>query len=473
VNARWQKIVLITLLISAALAAVAPIRNYDFFWHLATGRWIVEHRALPLTDPFAVASDRVPWINGEWLFEVVLHGLQRFVGTAGMSWVRGLLAALVFGLAFFSASRNSGRQAGENASGSLLLCAIAYAGAMATFDVRPSSVAMLFLVIALSVESAPGHAINTILWMNVHPSALLAPLVAALRTRRIGPVLASAAALFINPYGVRGILGPIQLTMFARSGQFVNAEWLPSSMALFPLLYICIALGAIAFAIAENRPTHWWRVALLVFFAYLAVRHVRNQVLFFAAFPPLVTPMMRAVPRVFSVAVAAIAVALLAFGGDHRLGVAPERFPIEAVAHLQASGLTGHIYNPDQFGGFLIHTFYPERRALTDGRNELYRTYIPEYARARRDERLWRALLAKYRIDLAVEEYFPPLPVTDATTGRSSTMPASLAFWPRTKWALIGYDGAAMVFARRAAFQRDVIKRLEVRGVVPDGAGKR
>ena len=56
-----------------ALAAVAPVRNYDSFWHLATGRWIVEHRALPLQDPFAVASDRTEWINGEWLFETVAY----------------------------------------------------------------------------------------------------------------------------------------------------------------------------------------------------------------------------------------------------------------------------------------------------------------------------------------------------------------------------------------------------------------
>jgi len=470
VNVRWQRVLLIALLAAAALAAVAPIRNYDFFWHLATGRWIVEHQALPITDPFAVASDHVPWINGEWLFEVALYGLHRVVGTAGMSLVRGVLAALVFGLAFLSERRNGVRPAGVDSGDPLLVCAIAYAGAMATFDVRPSSVAMLFLVIALRAESAPAHAINTVLWMNVHPSALLAPFVTALRTRRIGPALASAAALFINPYGIRGILAPIQLTLFARSGQFVNAEWLPSPIRLFPLLYICIALGAIVFAIAVDRRTHWWRVTLLVLFAYLAVSHVRNQVLFFAAFPLLVAPMMRAVPRALSVAVAAMAVAFIAFGTDHRLGVAPDRFPIEAVAHLQASGLAGHIYNPDQFGGFLIHAFYPERRTLTDGRNELYRTYIPEYARARRDERLWRALLTKYQIDLAVDEYLPPLPVTDATTGRSTTMPASLAFWPRAKWALIGYDRAAMVFARRAAFPREVIERLEVRGVVPDEA---
>ncbi|HKR66027.1 MAG TPA: hypothetical protein VJZ00_20005 [Thermoanaerobaculia bacterium] len=449
-----RRIAELALFFAAALVAVATLRNYDFFWHLATGRWIVEHRALPPTDPFAIASDRVPWINGEWLFEVVLHALHAMVGLAGMSVLRGLLAAAVFALA----KRDDG----------LALCAIAFAGAMATFDMRPSSVALLFLVIALRVESPLAHAINTILWINIHPSAILAPVVAALRTRRVAPALASALALLVNPFGIRGVLAPIELTLFARSGAFVNAEWLPSPVRLFPLLYICIAI-AIVIAI-RNKP-EWWRLALLALFAYLAVRHVRNQGLFFAAFPILLAPVR--LPRIATYAITALALLFVLFTTDHRLGISPQRFPVNAVARLQATQLRGNVYNADQFGGYLIHAFYPERRTLTDGRNELYHAYIPEYAHARRDERAWRALLAKYRIDLAVEEYLPPVPVTDAVTRKTQPMAASLAYWPREEWALIGFDRAAMVFARRAAFPREAIAKWEIRGVVPDAPPRR
>jgi hypothetical protein len=153
---------------------------------------------------------------------------------------------------------------------------------------------------------------------------------------------------------------------------------------------------------------------------------------------------------------------------DHRLGVAPERFPVHATARLRAAALPGNIYNPDQFGGWIIWSFYPERRTLTDGRNELYRTFIPEYAEARLDQRAWRRLLAKYRIDLAIDEFSAPLQVIDGITGEKSTMPASLAYWPRNQWALIAFDDAAMIFARRAAFSPETIERWEIPGVVPD-----
>jgi hypothetical protein len=219
--------------------------------------------------------------------------------------------------------------------------------------------------------------------------------------------------------------------------------------------------------VAKRGESEWWRVALFAGFAFLALRHVRNQGLFYAAFP-LLMPRF-AMRRVLAYTGAAVAILLVAFTADHRLGVAPERFPVRAIARLHETRLAGNIYNPDQFGGLLIWSFYPQRRALTDGRNELYRTYIEEYARARSDQRAWRALLMKYRIDLAVDEYRPPLQVINAVTRAKTSMPASLAYWPRRDWALIGYDDAAMVFARRAAFGPEELSRWELRGVVPDG----
>src|SRR6187200_2063204 len=103
---RMRRLAPIALFVALACAALGPVRNYDFFWHLATGRWIVEHHALPLVDPFAVASDRHAWINGEWLFEVVAYGAQQAVGVAGMSVVRALLAASIFVLVFFRSRRD-------------------------------------------------------------------------------------------------------------------------------------------------------------------------------------------------------------------------------------------------------------------------------------------------------------------------------------------------------------------------------
>ena len=457
-----RRLLPIVFFVACAAAAIGAIRSYDLFWQLATGRWIAEHRALPAADPFALASDRGEWIDGEWLYEVTLYAAHSAIGLRGLSVLRGLLVALIFMIAFLAARRRGDEHA------ALLASAVAFAGGMAVLDLRPSGVAALMVVLILALRPLWARVLVTIVWINVHPSALLAPILAAgmdlargaaqpagggeARFRTLQPALVSGAAcslaLLLNPWGWKAIVAPIRLTAFVGSGTFVNAEWLPSAPSRFPILYVAIGLAILSFALRSDRD--WLRMALLALFAFLAVRHVRNQPLFFAAFPlliplPPLRPVLAYVPS-------AIAVLIVALTGDHRLGVPPERFPIAAVQRLQTANLEGNLYNADQFGGYLIWTLYPERRVLTDGRNELYRSFIPKWQQAREDGRKWNALLREYRIDIAVEEYRPPLRVIDARTGKPTLMPAHLAYWPKEQWALIARDEAAMVFARRAAF---------------------
>jgi hypothetical protein len=454
---RSQRLLPVGLFLLFTLAAIAPIRSHDLFWHLATGRWIVEHRALPVMDPFTIASDRVEWINGSWLAQIFAYGLHAVTGTTALSIVRGLCAGILFTLIYLLAARNAKPHI------AVVLTAVAFAGALPILDVRPASLAALFVVLAIELRSWIAHAVLAVLWINIHPSALLAPVIGAFATRRVAVVIAGAIGLLINPYGIKAITAPVTLMSFVGSGQFVNMEWLPSPPAIFPLLYIAVAIGILAFATAEDHRAHWWRVALFVMFAYLAIRHVRHQPLFFAAFPLLVAPAVRRAHEKLAYAVAAAALLFALITNAHYLGLTRGSFPVAAVARLEATKLRGNIYNPDQFGGYLIWTFYPERRVLQDGRNELYHELIPMDARGRRDSRVWSALLRKYKIDLAVDEHRPPLEVIDAVTGRSTTMEASLAFWPRKDWALIAIDDAAMVFARRAAFPKEVLETLEIR----------
>jgi len=468
---RWQWWLPVALFAALTLAALAPVRSYDFFWHLATGRWIVEHGALPQLDPFSVASDRTDWINGEWLWEVVAYSNFRIGGLTSVTLTRACVVALIFVIGYIIARR-------QDLDGvALLASAVAFAGAHERLDARPSTSAAMLLVLAIAtvdrlrgVRGIVVYALITIAWINIHPSAVLAPIIPLLLTRDIRTTCASAVALLVNPFGWRAIANPIQLTMYARSGSFVNTEWLPSPPLLFPLLYITIAIALVVFVFAENKRIQIGRIVLFAIFAYLAVRHVRNQGLYFAAFPLLIARQIRrTMPSRVMVSAATAVIALVAITTRHAIGIDARRFPVRAVAALQRSPFDrGNVYNPDQFGGYLIWSFYPQRRTLTDGRNELYHAYNEEYARARLDSRAWHALLAKYRIDLAVDEYRPPLDILNAATKQHTTMPASLAYFPPQQWALIAFDDAAMVFVRRAAFNLADVERLEWKGKRPD-----
>lgn len=448
-SARWprslrnvERIGTAVLFVAVAICAVAPVRSYDFFWHLATGRWIIDHRALPLYDPLAVASAHVPWINGEWLWEA---GVAIFGSIPAIV----ILHALTVGLIFALGARNAT---------SWLAAAIAYAGAWDRLGVRPSTAAALFLVIALMLLGSRlemkrltiAYALLTGLWINVHPSALLAPIL-ALIAMRWAAAGASAVALLVNPFGWRAIMAPLELSRAATSGEYVNAEWLPSPIRVFPLLYITIA--AVLFLFAWKRK-EIWRFLVFALLAYLAVRYVRNQGLYFAALPLLVAPLLP--PRRWMPVVAALILVFTFTRDTHRIGIDETRFPVHAVARLRALNLPGNIYNADQFGGYLEWAFYPQRRVLTDGRNELFLDFIRRDARARVDSRAWHALIHDYNVDIAVDEYLPPMTVFDVATRTQREMPASVVRYPPRTWALIAFDDVAMVFARRAAFPNGV-----------------
>lgn len=485
------------LFLALLVGSLTPIRSYDYFWHLATGRWIAEHRDLPRLDPFAVASDREHWINGEWLFQIGLYGAYRIAGHQGISILRAVFVALLFATIFRLATKRA------HGSAALLLTVIAWYGADHRLTARPETAATLVVVAAIWLVVNPVNwkrvAVYlglTILWINLHPSALLSPVLAAVGTlssfrdrkqllQRAVMTLGALASLVVNPYGGEGLMAPLRLMRTIGEQRFVNLEWLPSRVTDFPVLYLVIAAGVGLFLLSKARLQHLSSAALFLLLGFLAVRHVRNQGFFFAAAPLLLAPMipgrgaLRALwgahraplrVRTFLAAAAGVIWAVVLLGRfPLRLGIDARLFPVQSVSRLASIGVRGNILNPDQWGGFLIWTFYPQRRVLTDGRNELYDTYLREYEQARSNNRDWRRLLEKYGVVIAVDEYRrDPIEVIDSVTGTRRKVAASLVYFPRDQWALIAYDDVAMIFVRRDAVPPALLQRFEYRSVVPD-----
>jgi hypothetical protein len=60
-----------------SILAVLFLRSFhitdpDIWWHLRTGEWILENRAIPDTDPFSLHGMGKPWVAYSWLFETAL-----------------------------------------------------------------------------------------------------------------------------------------------------------------------------------------------------------------------------------------------------------------------------------------------------------------------------------------------------------------------------------------------------------------
>src|SRR4051812_18665459 len=94
------------LLIPAVLGSSTTIFNDgDVSWHIATGQWILDHRAIPHTDPFSFTWRGKPWVPIEWLAEVIYASAYRLGGYAGVSALVTAALMALHALVFFNATR--------------------------------------------------------------------------------------------------------------------------------------------------------------------------------------------------------------------------------------------------------------------------------------------------------------------------------------------------------------------------------
>jgi tetratricopeptide (TPR) repeat protein len=89
-TARLDRMLVGLVLIFTFLVALFPVRNSDFWLHLATARdWLAGKMALG-DDPYTYTGNGY-WVNHSWLYEVLVYGLFRMVGGPAAIVVKALL----------------------------------------------------------------------------------------------------------------------------------------------------------------------------------------------------------------------------------------------------------------------------------------------------------------------------------------------------------------------------------------------
>ncbi len=76
----------IALAVFARLLAqpLALLNDPDTYLHIAAGRWMWAHLALPTADPFSYTMSGAHWLPGEWLAEAILAGTYDHTGWTGV-----------------------------------------------------------------------------------------------------------------------------------------------------------------------------------------------------------------------------------------------------------------------------------------------------------------------------------------------------------------------------------------------------
>src|SRR5439155_1483402 len=103
-----ELLLLATLAILALYAASQDVTGEDLWWHLATGRYILEHGEIPTRDVFSFTYAGAPWFNQEWLAQVLFFDLFRRGGGTALVAFKVLVAAALFPAAAWLGWRRSG-----------------------------------------------------------------------------------------------------------------------------------------------------------------------------------------------------------------------------------------------------------------------------------------------------------------------------------------------------------------------------
>ena len=83
--------VVLAVMIAMLPLIVRRVGDADYWWHITTARWILDHHALPTHDLFTYTVPTHAWTDHEYLTELVMYGLGRVGGQLAISVAFGLV----------------------------------------------------------------------------------------------------------------------------------------------------------------------------------------------------------------------------------------------------------------------------------------------------------------------------------------------------------------------------------------------
>lgn len=481
--------------ISMVAAAVGPVEDPDFWWHLKTGQWIWAHGGLPRQDLFTHTVAAHAWVTHEWLSELLIAALFWIGRLPGVSI--GLGAVTLAGY-FLIYRRIDRRQIGFVAAGLATALGVFAGGPvwgprvqMITFALT----ALLLLWIRRFCEGR-GRALYFLPlliagWANLHAGfvvafgflglALVAELIRfalrrpgaleARRLRHLGLIsVAGLAAALVNPNTYNIYAYPFQ-TQVSQVQQRLIVEWFSPNFHNGDLRLYELMIFAIVVLLPFARRISLREFLFFVASLALSLQSVRHIALFVAGSTPLLAQLMqdaweRALaargwrwrwvePRfagaglVNLLLLAGVMAVVFSFAGLRVLprqvdGYAVRKdFPVAAADFVARTHPPGQMFNEYGWGGYLVWRLYPDYPVFIFGDAALMGdAFLGEYAEVEAPQLHFEKVLAKYEVSWVI---FRSSGVLITTLGES----------PR--WAPVYRDQTATILMRRTPATSDYL----------------
>ncbi len=512
-----RNILILAFLIICLLNILRPISDPDFFWHIATGKWIINNRALPSQDPFSYTTPKelelrdISILKGYWLSQVIYYVSYLIGGWNGIIILRIFIALFII---LFLIKRCEVQD--RNIHYAAVLLSVFVILNFYPLD-RPQVFSFLSFALLLYLidtfrkgRASRLHLIGMpflmVLWANMHPGYILGQLIIliylisevlkkrfSLSEDHMSPadlkrfsIISAVSVLsgFLNPLAYRTLIAFISFsspeTSYMRE---TILEYQSSIYAFFKLndyivfFYWVIAILTVLSIFYRLRkrhidPAEIIMTAGLLYASFTEVRYMAFFLIWAVPLTSFIIMEFLSRERLRKAAVAGIVLIILLWNGyftgdaiknmrhflDNRWISA--YYPHAIVKFIKKNNINGNMYNHYDWGGYLIWELGPERKVFIDGRglhSKVFATWkVLENAEVNPligGKPYWRAILDTYNIDYAI------VPICYRSGYLYSL---SLRLLDEKDWLPVLIIGNYMLFVRDITANREVIYKYSI-----------
>jgi hypothetical protein len=395
----------IAIFLTLLIAAIQPVTDPDFWWHLPTGNWILSHHAVPRHDLYTFTVTDHRWITHEWLSEVILALLYAAGRLPLVSLVLGAVTAAGFLLVYLAIDR----RVNFVIAGLTLALGVAAANPIWGPRIQMITFALSALTYLWVKRFSEGSSralyflpAVMLVWVNLHGGFVLGYAILGLallvegvryllrrpgamalpRLRAMAAVLAASIAVAIlNPNGWDIYLYPFQ-TGGSPEQQRLIVEWFSPNFQMSQIWAFEAMIFLIIGGLALSRRIEPRQFLLLLVGLGLTLHSVRNLSFFMLVAVPALADYAqqarerlsfrwpRRVSKTTAVTFAANLAMIIGIVAIVALASLPSLlqridgklvardFPIKAANFLQRHPPPGHMLNVYGWGGYLIFRLY-------------------------------------------------------------------------------------------------------------------
>ncbi|MGC2061569.1 MAG: hypothetical protein WA610_01230 [Thermodesulfovibrionales bacterium] len=499
----------------------SKVWDYDFWWHLATGRYIVETGSLPDTDPLSFVNDLKENLHVKnplgmqfnlkqyWLAQVLFFKIYKVSGDAGIMILRGIMLLSMVIVVLASLIR---QKVSYFIIFPLLFCV--HINNFYYFGERPVLFTLLFSALAYYLlegyKRRPGKVIFALvplmlLWANMHGGFILGIILigtylagetinyilkrGALEKRELiilyiaGGIAIAASAL--NPNGFRGFLAVSHqyTSMFQEGVQEYFSPFVLYKNKTSSINWSYIAMLA-AFPVVfllRKRKMDITHCLLLCGLAYMSITALRYVVFYVAISAMVLGAELQLVVDEYSETYDSLRLRLepvfvilicvssvlysaaylkpgsMVFGKAVRFSV-----PEGAADFIEKNNVKGNMFNDMAYGGYLSWRFYPDRKVFYDSRALNY-TVMTEY------QWIITALESVQNPELPagkeplwsrlLNHYKIDIMLLNTRDAFGTIHPIIFSLINSDEWVPVFYDGISVLFVRDKKDNQEIIDR--------------